>query len=129
MANTGKMSGTKRKNVVTPGTQPKGSTKKQKTAPGSASKPQIRAHDLETATDSDPIVESDTTEHSGDDDGASWPSDEGGEDEVSKVDGPNEGVPLPGHKPQKVGKTGAVAKESSGNQSRSPIGAMVRVKR
>ncbi len=31
---------------------------------------------LETETDSDPIVESDTTEHSGDDDGASWPSDD-----------------------------------------------------
>lgn len=31
----------------------------------------------ETETDSDPIVESDTTEHSGDDDGASWPSDDG----------------------------------------------------
>lgn len=30
---------------------------------------------LETETDSDPIVESDTTEHSGDDDGVSWPSD------------------------------------------------------
>lgn len=34
------------------------------------------AHDLETATDSDPIVESDTTSQSGDDDGVSWPSDE-----------------------------------------------------
>ena len=34
------------------------------------------AHDLETATDSDPIVESDTTSQSGDDDGISWPSDE-----------------------------------------------------
>ena len=31
----------------------------------------------ETETDSDPIVESDTTEHSGDDDGVSWPSDDG----------------------------------------------------
>ena len=27
-------------------------------------------------TDSDPIVESDTTDHSGDDDGVSWPSDD-----------------------------------------------------
>ncbi|KAI4187773.1 MAG: hypothetical protein LQ346_005439 [Caloplaca aetnensis] len=127
------MSGTKRKNVITPGIQQKGSTKKQKTAPGSAPKPQLRAPDLETATDSDPIVESDTTEHSGDDDGASWPADEDAEDEVSKDDvpnedaekevssddGPDEGVPLPGHKPQKVGKTGALATESSGNQSSS----------
>ena len=32
--------------------------------------------DLETATDSDPLVESDTTSQSGDDDGVSWPSDE-----------------------------------------------------
>lgn len=31
----------------------------------------------ETETDSDPIVESDTAEHSGDDDGVSWPSDDG----------------------------------------------------
>lgn len=31
----------------------------------------------ETETDSDPIVESDTTERSGDDDGVSWPSDNG----------------------------------------------------
>lgn len=31
----------------------------------------------ETETDSDPIVESDTTEHSGDDDGVDWPSDDG----------------------------------------------------
>ena len=30
----------------------------------------------EAETDSDPINESDTTEHSGDDDGASWPSDD-----------------------------------------------------
>lgn len=35
-----------------------------------------RLQDLETATDSDPIVESDTTSHSGDDDGVLWPSDE-----------------------------------------------------
>ena len=34
------------------------------------------APDLETATDSDPIVESDTTSQSGDDDGVSWPSEE-----------------------------------------------------
>ena len=31
---------------------------------------------LETETDSEPIVESDTTENSGEDDGISWPSDE-----------------------------------------------------
>ena len=42
-----------------------------------------RAQDLETATDSDPIVESDTTSQSGDDDGISWPS----EDEVESGEG------------------------------------------
>ena len=35
-----------------------------------------RVQDLETVTDSDPLIESDTTSQSGDDDGASWPSDE-----------------------------------------------------
>ena len=43
-------------------------TEKKKVAAPSRAK-------LETATDSDPIVESDTTEHSGEDDGESWPSD------------------------------------------------------
>ncbi len=43
---------------------------------------------LEAETDSDPIVESDTTEHSGDDDGASWPSD--GEEEVVQPSGRDE---------------------------------------
>lgn len=32
--------------------------------------------EAEAETDSDPIIESDTTEHSGEDDGASWPSDD-----------------------------------------------------
>ena len=35
---------------------------------------------FETETDSEPIMESDTTSQSGDDDGASWPSDEVDED-------------------------------------------------
>ena len=39
-------------------------------------KSSIRLQDLETATDSDPLVESDTASQSGDDDGSSWPSDE-----------------------------------------------------
>lgn len=32
--------------------------------------------EAEAETDSDPIIESDTTEHSGEDDGISWPSDD-----------------------------------------------------
>ena len=46
---------------------------KKETSPAKVSK---RVQDLETATDSDPLVESDTTSQSGDDDGVSWPSDE-----------------------------------------------------
>lgn len=38
-----------------------------------------RLQTLETVTDSDPIVESDTTSQSGEDDGVSWPSDDQGE--------------------------------------------------
>lgn len=38
------------------------------------------AQTLETETDSEPIVESDTASQSGEDDGASWPSDEGAEE-------------------------------------------------
>lgn len=40
---------------------------------------------LEAETDSDPIAESDTTDHSGDDDGVSWPSD--GEEDVTQLSG------------------------------------------
>lgn len=47
---------------------------------------------LETETDSDPIVESETTEHSGDDDGVSWPSDREEEEEEEEEEG---GVELP----------------------------------
>ena len=65
--------------------------KEEKLANGSKN-----VHDLETATDSDPIVESDTTSQSGDDDGISWPSDEeaeAGDDSESAgvVDGKEHG--------------------------------------
>lgn len=41
---------------------------------------------LETETDSDPIVESDTTENSGDDNGVSWPSDHASAAQDSSAD-------------------------------------------
>lgn len=41
---------------------------------------------LETVTDSDPIVESDTTENSGDDNGVDWPSDHASEAQDSSAD-------------------------------------------
>lgn len=58
--------------------------------PVKRSKTEIAA--LETATDSDPIVESDTTSQSGDDDGVTWPSDEDDEpDESAGVDEDSDG--------------------------------------
>lgn len=53
------------------GSTPKKPKKEEKTAKRSK-----RVQDLETATDSDPLVESDTTSQSGDDNGVSWPSDQ-----------------------------------------------------
>ena len=68
------MAGIKRKEV--PISKSIGSVKKKKVkgVQKISKKSPPLARDLETATDSDPIVESDTTEHSGDDDGESWPS-------------------------------------------------------
>lgn len=48
--------------------------KKPKTNQGKIKNSKVRSEFKETETDSDPIVESDTTEHSGEDDGVSWPS-------------------------------------------------------
>lgn len=74
------MAGIKRKDAPGIKGQGKSSFKKVKTdsrkVPPKVSKSKPRPTNQETETDSDPIVESDTTEHSGDDDGASWPSDE-----------------------------------------------------
>lgn len=53
-----------------------GSTPKKPKKEEGFTKSSKRVKDLETATDSDPIVESDTASQSGDDDGVSWPSDE-----------------------------------------------------
>ncbi|KAL8948550.1 MAG: hypothetical protein Q9222_005272 [Ikaeria aurantiellina] len=73
------MAAIKRKQFPAPAQQ-NGSNKKQKSVTSTA--PAVQevkrpASDLEAETDSDPIVESDTTENSGDDDdGVSWPSDD-----------------------------------------------------
>ena len=67
----------------------------------------IRSKLEETETDSDPIVESDTTDQSGSDNGVSWPSedDEGEEQDVPEGDDDDGGVKLPirNHKPLKDG--------------------------
>ena len=52
------------------------STSKRSKKEEKLAKSSTRVQDLETATDSDPLVESDTTSQSGDDDAISWPSDE-----------------------------------------------------
>ena len=45
-----------------------------------------RSKIAEVESDSDPIIESDTADESGEDDGVSWPSDEEVEDEVEDDD-------------------------------------------
>ena len=69
------MSGTKRKGHVASGLQ-NGTAKKQKQEAKDVRERKNARQDFETEEDSDPIVESDTPEYSGEDDGVSWPSDE-----------------------------------------------------
>ena len=74
------MAGIKR-NVAPSKSGPTATNKRAKFAK-EAKKPIARSKIKETETDSDPIVESDTTEHSGEDDGVSWPSDE---DDIGQI--------------------------------------------
>ena len=76
------------------GNTPKKPKKEEKLAKDSK-----RVQDLETATDSDPIVESDTTSQSGGDDGVSWPSEEEAEESedwegVEVAEDSNDGVKI-----------------------------------
>ncbi|KAI4114049.1 MAG: hypothetical protein LQ345_005101 [Seirophora villosa] len=107
------MSGIKRKAIHSSG-GPDQSTKKQKAIPKKTLKPHAAARDLETATDSDPIVESDSTEHSGDDDGVSWPSDDESKSQQDGDNSPHEGVPLPEISAKKDSKARAPTNESNG---------------
>ncbi|KAL8704379.1 MAG: hypothetical protein Q9201_002448 [Fulgogasparrea decipioides] len=68
----------------------KGDIKRQRQEPEPVLDTKIPARHLETETDSDPIVESDTTEHSGGDDGVSWPSDDDVENQEDVGDGGQE---------------------------------------
>lgn len=96
--NTTIMAGIKRKQPEVAGAYVKGASKKSKVEPKKSKKPArpptppSDISELEAETDSDPIVESDTTEHSGDKDGASWPSDD---EELSAPALKNDGVKLP----------------------------------
>lgn len=71
-----KMAGLKRKEVPTSTVSKARDHKKFKNEASQSKKALRAAPILETETDSDPIVESDTAEQSGDDDGVSWPSDD-----------------------------------------------------
>ena len=75
------MAATKRK-VANPSKNKSTSVvKKAKVERNAAKKPKTPLELRETETDSDPIEESNTTEHSGEDDGISWPSEEERRDE------------------------------------------------
>lgn len=69
------MAGLKRKQVANLTSSTSSGHKKPKNEASQSKKAPRVTQVLETETDSDPIVESDTTEHSGVDDGVSWPSD------------------------------------------------------
>ena len=72
--------------------------KKTRADRNGVNKAKIRSELEETEPDSDPIVESDTTDHSGSDNGVSWPSeeDEGEEQNVFEGDDDDDGgVKLP----------------------------------
>ncbi|MCJ1388583.1 pumilio domain member 6 [Xylographa bjoerkii] len=70
------MAGLKRKEHPQTGGTARGNAKKVKTESRKKVRPITPPSDPEAQTDSDPIIESDTTKHSGDDDGVSWPSDD-----------------------------------------------------
>ncbi|MCJ1475951.1 pumilio domain member 6 [Lambiella insularis] len=76
------MAGVKRKEYPIGNAVRHGVSKKTKPEPKKIARPVSPPSDLKAQTDSDPIIESDTTEHSGDDDGVSWPSDDGEEIDV-----------------------------------------------
>ena len=71
------MAGIKRKDAPSAKSLGGKSSKKHKIEASSSKISEASVKIQETETDSDPIEESDTTEHSGEDDGVSWPSDEG----------------------------------------------------
>ena len=90
--------------------------KKVKTESRKKVRPITPPSDLEAQTDSDPIVESDTTEHSGDDNGVSWPSDDEEEDSPEIRNGTKSsvnGVESSNHS-KSLGKVAEPKSESNG---------------
>ena len=114
------MAGLKRKNAPV---HVKGVSKKQKNGPEKANLPKRIDIPLEVETDSDPIVESDTNSQSGDDDGASWPSDEEEEEEdlVSQSSGDSHKLrSSSGAKTHEVKNTEVIADPNRANCKLSP---------
>lgn len=109
------MAGVKRKEYPISNVVRNGASKKSKSESEKIARPVTPPSDLEAQTDSDPIVESDTTEHSGDDDGVSWPSDDDeGTNVIQKKDVRSKanGVKLPLHFSKPLEEAGA-----SGNRT------------
>lgn len=70
------MAGLKRKESPANKSSGGGVQKKVRTDNAQVKREKRPVSEGEAETDSDPIIESDTTEHSGEDDGVSWPSDD-----------------------------------------------------
>lgn len=79
------MVGIKRKQNASSGTKSDHIKKRKHTSPPAVES--STSSNLEAETDSDPIMESDTTEHSGDGDGVSWPSDQDEDIQDEKEEG------------------------------------------
>ncbi|KAL8887497.1 MAG: hypothetical protein Q9215_004943 [Flavoplaca cf. flavocitrina] len=86
------MAGIKRKQSASSGI-PRDNVKKRKQG-GDPAVESSASSNPEAETDSDPIIESDTTEHSGDDDGVSWPSDD---EQMQEENGEKTGLPDKSH--------------------------------
>lgn len=89
-----RMAGLKRKQVPNATSSIPSVSKKPKNEVSQTKKAPRAMQVLETEADSDPIVESDTTENSGDDDAVSWPSDDAPAAQESSAD-EEAGVTIP----------------------------------
>ncbi|KAL8700582.1 MAG: hypothetical protein Q9224_000898 [Gallowayella concinna] len=114
------MAGIKRKTNSSSNNQI-GGTKKQKREPVSLPKTNSTAASLETATDSEPIVDSDTTEHSGDDDGVSWPSDN--DEEMQEIEDEAEPIQPRDKKPTTSSKPTDATTTTNGAGSELHVGS------
>ena len=120
------MAGIKRKQA--PVNKTNGNIKKPRIAPGhqerKATKKFISEEEIEAETDSDPIIESDTTEHSGEDDGASWPSDDEQRLETFSAEEHEDGAvvgKLASASGKQVKQAIALDKSTNGNNSESML--------